>query len=558
MDIAVPFGENSEAGDVARPHLDETATVALTALNNLKWAVAVIGPDRRVLFSNPRFGALFAGETVAVALAECIGLASDGDGTAARKMTLCDGRTLSIETVRLPQGLLVTAEDVSERVAESGRAAEQACTDPLTLLSNRSMFCERVTELVANLEPTTDAAAVLSVGLDQFKAINGSLGRPVGDALLRVVADRLRSALRQGDIAARFTGSEFGIMQTGQPQPQSAAALAERLTDLLSRSYTLDGHLLNIDASVGIALIPDDGNSCDQVMRNADLALDRAKQERPGSYRFFETVMNEQMQVRRDLELGLRTALALRELALVYQPQLNLVSNEITGFEALLRWHDPKQGLIFPAKFIPLEEETGLVVPIGEWVIRTACREAAGWPPSLSVAVNVSAIQFNSLKLFSVIQSALEESGLDPSRLELEITESVLLGDQRSALEVLQKVREIGVRVSMDDFGTGFSSLSYLRSFPFDRIKIDQSFVRVRPDDPNSGVIVRAIAALGRSLGMATIAEGVETEAQLARATANGCTDVQGYLISKPLQPEQIGGFLQAQRKIVAVVPATA
>jgi predicted signal transduction protein with EAL and GGDEF domain len=375
----------------------------------------------------------------------------------------------------------------------------------------------------------------------------------VGDALLGVVAERIRSAIGHADVAARFGGDEFGIVQIGRPQPQSAAALAKRLVDLLGRSYIVEGHLLNVGASVGIALTPVDGRDTDQILKNADLALNRAKQRGQDRYRFFETAMDEQMQAHRGLELDFRRALALREFAIVYQPQLNLCSKRITGFEALLRWHNPKRGLVSPADFIPLAEEIGLIVPIGEWVIRTACSEAAGWPQPLSVAVNVSAVQFGSPNLVSTVLSALAESGLDPRRLELEITESVLLGDHRAALDVLLKVRELGVRVSMDDFGTGYSSLSYLRSFPFDKIKIDQSFVRGQSDDPSGMAIVRAIAGLGRSLGMTTLAEGVETEEQLARVAADGCTDVQGYLISRPLPPERIGEFLQSHTECAAL-----
>jgi EAL domain-containing protein (putative c-di-GMP-specific phosphodiesterase class I) len=256
--------------------------------------------------------------------------------------------------------------------------------------------------------------------------------------------------------------------------------------------------------------------------------------------------MDEQMQARRSLELDLRRALAMRELKLVYQPQMSLSTKQITGFEALIRWHSPKRGLVSPADFVPLAEEIGVIVQIGEWVIRTACREAVGWPQPLDVSVNVSAVQFGSPSLVPAILSALAETGIEPCRLELEITESVLMKDQGAALGMLHKVRAAGVRISMDDFGTGYSSLSYLRSFPFDKIKIDQSFVRGNPDDPSSMAIVRAIAALGKALGMTTTAEGVETEEQLARVTADGCTDVQGYLISRPLAPELIGEFLQS------------
>jgi diguanylate cyclase (GGDEF)-like protein len=544
-------GTQAISQDVRRT--DSAAAVALSALNNLDRAVAVLDPEGCVLLENPRFSELFAGEAGAAELRECVGPATArpdraGQGQIARP----DGRILSIETVRIPQGLLVTAEDISDQVAEKTRAAELARIDPVTSLGNRSMLRERLTELLATLDRSTDTAAVLTVDLDRFRVINDSLGASIGDALLRVVAARIRSAVRRGDAAARLGADEFAIIQLGQPQPQSAAALAKRLVDLLGRSYIVEGHLLNIGASIGIALMPADGRDCDQILRNADLALRRAKQEGRATYRFFETAMDEQMQARRSLELDIRSALALRELALVYQPQLNLGSGLITGFEALLRWHNPKRGLVSPADFIPLAEEIGLIVPIGEWVIRTACHEAAGWPKPLGVAVNVSAVQFGSASLVPTILSALAENGLDPCRLELEITESVLLGDHRSALDALHRVREMGVRVSMDDFGTGYSSLSYLRSFPFDRIKIDQSFVRSRPDDPSGMAIVRAIAGLGRSLGMTTLAEGVETEEQLARVAADGCTDVQGYLIARPLPPERIGEFLQSRMESAA------
>jgi diguanylate cyclase (GGDEF)-like protein len=526
---------------------DDTAAIALCALRNLNHAVAVIDPGGRILFENSTFSQLFAGEAWASELLDWISAAMDGvDRTRPREISRRDGRIFSVETVRVPQGLLVTAEDISGRVAEKARVAETARTDPITSLGNRLMFRERLAALLATLDHPPSGAAVLIFDLDRFKAINDSLGASVGDALLGAVAERVRSAVGPADVVARFGGDEFGIVQVGRLQPESAAALSKRLVDLLGRSYIVEGHLLNVGASVGIALMPADGRDTDQILKNADLALNRAKQGGQGTFRFFESVMDEQMQAHRSLELDFRRALALRELALVYQPQLNLDSKRITGFEALLRWHNPKRGLVSPADFIPLAEEIGLIVPIGEWVIRTACEEAVGWPQPLNVAVNVSAVQFGSPNLVSTILSALAESGLDPRRLELEITESVLLGDHCAARDMLLRVRELGVRVSMDDFGTGYSSLSYLRSFPFDKIKIDQSFVRGRSDDPSGMAIVRAIAGLGQSLGMTTLAEGVETEEQLARVAADGCTDVQGYLISRPLPPERIAEFLQS------------
>ena len=536
---------------------EDSAAMALGALRYLGDAVAVIDRRGHILFENSAFSELFAGESWAKELLDSIGSVADEVNCAgAREIRHRDGRMFSVETVRVPQGLLVTAEDISGRVAEEARAVELARTDPITSLGNRLMFRERLTALLADPGDAASAAAVLIFDLDRFKAINDSLGSSVGDALLGIVAERIRSAVGPSDLVARFGGDEFGIIQIGRPQPESSTALAKRLVDLLSRSYIVEGHLLNVGASVGIALIPADGRDSDQILKNADLALNGVKQRGQGSFRFFEPAMGEQMQAHRSLELDFRRALALRELALVYQPQLNLASKRITGFEALLRWHNPKRGLVSPADFIPLAERIGLIVPIGEWVIRTACSEAARWPQPLSIAVNVSAVQFGSANLVSTVLSALAESGLDPRRLELEVTESVLLGDHRAALDILLKVRELGVRVSMDDFGTGYSSLSYLRSFPFDKIKIDQSFVRGRSDDPSGMAIVRAIAGLGRSLGMTTLAEGVETEEQLARVEADGCTDVQGYLISRPLPPERIGEFLQSHTECAAPVTA--
>jgi diguanylate cyclase (GGDEF)-like protein len=533
------IGDNGEFlhREPAGPHADQTAAVPLSALNNLNLAVAVISPGNCILYKNRAFDELFGGSELPAQLLDNVGSC---------ETAFNDGRTFRIETVNLRAGLLVTAEDISKRVAELAQSAEQARTDPLTLLGNRLMFRERLRELMANLDPAKETAAVLSIDLDRFKAINDTLGHSVGDALLRGVAGRLSSVVRRGDIVARLGGDEFGIVQSGQPQPQSAAALAKRIVDLLGRSYLIDGNLLNIGASVGIALIPADGIDDDQVLRNADLALYRSKQDGRGTYRFFENAMDEQMQARRSLEIDLRRALAMRELKLVYQPQSSLSTKQITGFEALIRWHSPKRGLVSPAEFIPLAEEIGVIVQIGEWVIRTACREAAGWPQPLSVSVNVSAVQFGSPSLVPAILSALAETEIDPRRLELEITESALMKDHGTTLDMLQKVRAVGVRVSMDDFGTGYSSLASLRSFPFDKIKIDQSFVRGNPDDPSNIAIVRAIAALGKALGMTTTAEGVETEGQLARVTADGCTDVQGYLISRPLAPELIGEFLHS------------
>ena len=553
--------DSGQEGDDQRslsPRTARVADVALVALNNLDRAVALVGADGNIVFSNPLFAKIVESDGAGIVRA-CIAMAADQtEITASREIVYDDRRTFTIETKRLPQGqLLVTAEDISARLTEQVLSAEHARTDQLTRLGNRLMFSERLKAIAAQFHRETDLAAVLAINLDRFKAVNESLGRKVGDALLGVVAQRLCSALKPGDIAARLGGDGFGIVQTGQPQPQSAAALAKRLVDLLGRSYIIDGHIVSIGASVGIAVMPAHAIDVDEVLRNSDLALSQAKKDGRATYRFFAPAMNDQMQERHRLEVDLRRALALREFALVYQPQVNLQSMRVNGFEALLRWHNPARGIVSPADFIPLAEEIRLIVPIGEWVIRTACREAARWPSPFNVAVNVSAVQFGSPTLVSTIVSALAESGLDPRRLEVEITEGVLLKEREATLVILRELRAMGVRVAMDDFGTGYSSLSYLHSFPFDKIKIDQSFVRGYPEDGGGAEIVRAIAALGRALGMTTIAEGVETEAQLARVRADGCTDAQGYLISRPLAPELIDEFLRSRTES-ATAPVTA
>jgi predicted signal transduction protein with EAL and GGDEF domain len=317
--------------------------------------------------------------------------------------------------------------------------------------------------------------------------------------------------------------------------------------DLIGRTYMVEGHLLTIGASVGVAVAPGDGTTADILLKNADLALYRSKTDGRGTFRFFEPEMDARMQARRRLELDMRQALARREFLLHYQPQMNLENNRLTGCEALIRWRHPERGTVSPVDFIPLAEEIGLIVPIGEWVIRQACRDAAAWPAPLSVAVNVSPAQFKSERLVETILSALSTSGLPAKRLEVEITEGVLLQESEKTLQTLHRLRALGVRVSMDDFGTGYSSLSYLRSFPFDKIKIDRSFVKDLAAKPDGDAIIRAIAGLGKSLGMTTVAEGVETHDQMQRIRAEGCTDVQGYLISKPIPADDLLTLLGKQ-----------
>jgi diguanylate cyclase (GGDEF)-like protein len=469
---------------------------------------------------------------------------TDGQAETSCVIEESGGRALAFTSRSRPDGgWVITFDDVTD--FRSGSRVDQR--DGLTDLAGRGEFDDRLKAFLAAVQREGAHGALLCIDLDRFKAVNDTLGHPVGDALLKMVAQRLRSAVREGDVVARLGGDEFAILQIGGEQPQAADALARRLVDLIGRTYVAQGHMLNIGASVGIALVAEDGLSADSLLRNADLALYRAKADGRGTFRFFKPEMDERMQARRSLEIDLRKALALKEFELVYQPQTRIEGDTVVGFEALLRWRHPERGLVSPADFIPLAEEIGLITPIGEWVLRTACREAALWPESISIAVNLSAVQFRGSRLLETVTSALAASGLAAARLELEITEGALLENTDAVLDVLNGLRSLGVRVSMDDFGTGYSSLSYLQKFPFDKIKIDQSFVRSMSSDRDSAAIIRAVTSLGSSFGMTTIAEGVETPEQLARIRAEGCTEAQGYLISRPLSPEAARAFIAAR-----------
>jgi len=514
---------------------DRAAELALSAFMSMARAVAIVGPDGKLLLPNLAFDKLFRDSDL---LDRINRDASRNDGKSDCRITLSDGSTFWVETIPMEDGWLVSAYNMTERSAKER-------IDTLTKLGNRLMFQERLSELLADPDVAAESAAVLMIELDRFKAINESLGRKVGGELLCLVAERIRSAVgRGGELVARLGGDKFCIIQTGQPQPKSAAALASRLVDAIGPAYLLDAQLIDLAANVGIVLFPAGAACSEQVLNSAELALRRAKSDGQGTYRFFEKAMDEKMQYRRGLELDLRRALALGEFSLVYQPQFNLGLKNVTGFEALLRWQSSTRGAVSPVEFIPVAEDSGIINSIGEWVLRTACREAVAWSGDRTVSVNVSAVQFANPNFVATVLSALGESGLDPRRLELEITESVLLASRHTAIAMLQNLRGIGVRVSLDDFGTGYASLGYLRSFPFDKIKIDQSFVRGNPNDAVNQAFVRTIASLGHSLGMATVAEGVETEEQMARVACEGCTDVQGYLISRPMPPEQIDSFL--------------
>ena len=419
--------------------------------------------------------------------------------------------------------------------------------DALTDLANRALLNERLEQALAHFHGE-QKVAVHHLDLDQFKAVNDTFGHQAGDKLLKIVADRLRGLVRETDTIARTGGDEFVIVQAPISDPAEATTLAQQIIAWISEPYEIDdGQQATVGTSIGIAVSPGDGNVPDKLLRNADLALYRAKGDGRGTFRFFEPAMDEQMQARRIMEQDLRKALPAGEFELYYQPVVNLESSEISGFEALLRWNHPEHGQVPPSTFIPLAEEIGFIVPLGEWVIREACLAAARWPEQLNVAVNISAVQFRGSSLMPVIVNALAASGLHPARLEIEITETVLLQDREATIAMLHQLRALGIRIAMDDFGTGYSSLTYLQSFPFDKIKIDRSFVKDITENAGSLYIVRAVAALANGMGMAATAEGVETKEQLDKIAAVGCTEMQGYLFSKPLPIVEIERLFLSQ-----------
>jgi diguanylate cyclase (GGDEF)-like protein/PAS domain S-box-containing protein len=465
-----------------------------------------------------------------------------------------DGRIFSISQQHMPEsdGWVQTFEDITERRQSEDKIAHMARHDALTGLPNRRLFCEHLGKAVAEVN-RSGGFAVLCLDLDHFKAVNDTLGHQAGDLLLQTMAARLRGNLRENDVVARFGGDEFAILQLDGQQPATATALACRLIEIMSAPVAIGDHQMPVGVSVGIALAPADGSEPDQLLKNADLALYRAKADGRSTYRFFEPDMDARMRVRRALELDLRMALKNGGFVLHYQPIVNVASGEITSFEALLRWPHPTRGLIAPLEFIPIAEETGLIVPIGEWVLQQACAEATKWPDTVRVAVNLSPAQFKNAKLVGTVVDALSKSGLPPQRLELEITETVLLQDTQAIMAVLHALRDIGVAISMDDFGTGYSSLSYLRKFPFDRIKIDQSFIRDLGESGDSLAIVRAVTGLGSSLGISTTAEGVETADQLRRLKAEGCTEAQGFFFGPAKPPDEAIRELTASRRLRVV-----
>jgi diguanylate cyclase (GGDEF)-like protein len=442
-------------------------------------------------------------------------------------------------------GWVSTHEDITEQRQNEAQIRHLARHDALTDLPNRIQFLEEMGAIETAMA-RGERAAVLWIDLDHFKAINDTLGHAMGDAVLKQVSARLWGATRESDVLARLGGDEFSLLLKPIDGPRDAALVAERIVKAIATPFTIAGHQIMIGASVGVALAPGDGSTTDALMKNADLACYRAKSDGRSTYHFFEPGMDAALQRRRSIEAGLRTALAHKELRLAFQPLVGLAENRVTCFEALLRWEHPERGAISPVEFIPVAEETGLILPIGEWVLREACHTAAAWPGKVRVAVNMSPVQFKNPRLFELVQGALGEARLSPERLEIEITESLLLTDSEQTLETLHRLRDLGIRIALDDFGTGYSALSYLRRFPFDKIKIDRSFMRDLSRKGDSLAIIKAIIGLGHSLGMEMVAEGVETEDQLNAVRDQGCNEVQGFLFSPPMPPAAVQVLLDA------------
>ena len=546
------------------------------AVNNMSQALLMFDRDRRLVICNERYRRMYGlsregvqpGCTLRGLLEQRkatgtfpgdidqymteMFAALDAGTTMAKLVELPDGRIIAVLNHPMSDGgWVATHDDITDRLRAEQRIAHMARHDALTDLPNRLLFRERLAETLAGVSRGSKLA-VLFLDLDRFKGVNDTLGHPMGDELLKMVAARLRHCVRDIDTVARVGGDEFAIIQTGIEEPLDTATLARRIGEAVRAPYDLAGHTVVVDTSIGIAMSPNDGTEPDGLLKAADMALYGAKADGRGTYRFFEAAMDMRMKARRELEIALRRALAAGQFELNYQPLVNVDNKRNTGCEALLRWNHPERGMISPAEFIPVAEEIGLIVPLGEWVLRKACLDAASWPDDIKVAVNLSPIQVTNQNLVPIVVSALAAAGLPARRLEVEITESVLMHNTETNTATLHRLHELGVHISMDDFGTGYSSLSYLRKFPFDKIKIDRSFISGLPDDNESIAIVRAVAGLAANLNMTATAEGVETAEQLETIRALGCVEMQGYLFSRPVPLSEIKRLLEPQRRKLA------
>jgi len=565
-----PKQQPSRADILTFPHMTRKDEQLLqTVLNNMSQGVLMFDSETRLTFCNQRYLELYGLSSEIVKpgchLRELLkhrielgNFSGDADEYVARLksgiaegktfnnvVNLPDGRAFSVVNKPIPGGgWLATHEDVTERQRSEDRIAHMARHDALTDLPNRMLLLEQLNHEIKRVK-RGECLAVLCLDLDQFKSVNDALGHHIGDELLKLVGERLRGCTRELDVVARMGGDEFAIIMTQMEQAADAATLSKRIRDSVIKPYQVEGHQIVTDISIGISVAPMDAVESDELLRNADMALYDAKSDGRGTFRFFEPEMNTRMKVRRELEMDLRKALATEQFELHYQPLVVLETNDVNGFEALLRWNHPTRGMVSPVDFIPIAEETGLIVPLGEWVLKAACNEAVNWPEHIKVAVNLSPAQLNSRNLVSMVTSVLNETGMPPHKLQLEITETVLLQNTFTTLATLHELRKMGVQIALDDFGTGYSSLSYLRSFPFDKIKIDRSFIQDLSNGAEPLAIVNAVAGLAKCLNMTSTAEGVETQQQMDVLQAIGCTEMQGYLFSHARPANEIRQFFQ-------------
>jgi diguanylate cyclase (GGDEF)-like protein/PAS domain S-box-containing protein len=504
-------------------------------------------------------GADLAGRPISDFLnpAACVALFERPNQSAETDLTTRDGETLPVEVIMRPldfggrQNYAIAVRDVSARKQAEQHIRFLAHHDALTGLPNRASFNRQLDAEINLAKRHGQSFAVLGLDLDRFKEVNDLFGHAAGDMLLQRVGQALLKALDDGQFAARLGGDEFAIIVPHIGTPARAGRIAERILDSFRREneHSTDGAL--ISASIGIALFPSDADDAEHLTNYADTALYRAKQDGRGIYRYFEAKMGAEVRDRRLLEHELRHAISRNQLRVVYQPQVNIQSGAVTGFEALLRWDHPERGAISPAVFIPVAEESGLILQIGEWVLRTACAEAASWTNPLSVAINVSAVQIHNVHLHQLLCDVLVQTGLSPSRLEIEITETALIRDMTRALSSLRQIKALGIRIAMDDFGTGYSSLSNLRAFPFDKIKVDQSFIKSVDSNEQSAAIVRAVLGLGRGLNLPVLAEGVERIEELEFLRAEVCSSAQGYWLSRPDRIEAFHGLTNGTETVL-------
>ncbi|WP_244486105.1 bifunctional diguanylate cyclase/phosphodiesterase [Bradyrhizobium viridifuturi] len=572
--------------EASQKELEEQRLRLDTAINHMGEGLCMFDAEKRLVVCNDRYAKMYRlppellvpgtahceiithriangilkGETSNVAATQVLATlnALPAGEISSRVDELADGRLICVTRQPMPGGgWVATHRDVTEQRRSEAKITHMAQHDALTDLPNRVLLKEWMEQALSGARCGGPSLAVLMLDLDRFKDVNDTLGHPAGDALLKSVAARLRRCVSDTTLVARLGGDEFAVIDYVSDPVAEAGLLAEKIRKALSEPIDLGHHRVTTTTSIGIALAPRDGTDSDEVLRSADLALYSAKSGGRGSFRFFEPELDRLLQARRSLERDMRSALANGEFELHYQPFIHVASGETCGFEALLRWHHPQRGMISPAQFIPLAEETGLIVPLGEWVLRTACAEAAKWPDDLKIAINLSPVQFRSPELVPVIVHALASAGISPDRLELEVTETAIIQDSEAVFAALSQLHDLGVRIALDDFGTGYSSLSFLQKFPFDKVKIDRSFVsELSGASDESRRIARAIVRFAVSLGKTTTAEGVETREQLEILRADACVEVQGFHFSPPVQSEKVAEMIGGRAPAAAERPA--